>query len=104
MISFREPLRRRQNTRKQNTSEINRVKITTASATGLTTNEIVQKYGFSGGQVYYALRNSSNPKISGNEAESAISQNKAKSWSHGFAETTTIGEYYLNRFRTWLPN
>lgn len=73
----REPLRPRK-TRKRNTSEIDRVKIKTAAAAGISTNEIAQKYGFSHDQVYYALRNSSKPKISGNGAKPAISQDKAK--------------------------
>ena len=60
-----------------NTSEIDRVKIKTAAGAGLSTKEIVQKYGFTRHQIYYALKNSSKPKISGNGGKPAIPQDKA---------------------------
>lgn len=69
---------RRKNSRKRNTSEIDRVQIKTAADCGLSTIEIIQKFGFTRNQIYYALRNSSKPKTCGNGRKPAISEEKAK--------------------------
>ncbi|TQS35465.1 hypothetical protein Golomagni_04114 [Golovinomyces magnicellulatus] len=60
-----------------NTSEIDRVKIKTAASAGLSTHEIVRKYGYTRNQIYYALRNSTKPKTSRNGGKPAIPQDKA---------------------------
>ena len=61
----------------RNTSEIDRVKIKTAKDAGLSTQEIVRKYGFTPSQIYYALRNPTKAKTNGNGGRPAIPQDKA---------------------------
>ena len=62
----------------RNTNEINRNTIKTAARAGLSPKEIAHRYGFTFNQVYYALRNSTKPRICENGAKPAIPQDKAR--------------------------
>ena len=61
----------------RNTTGIDRVKNKTSSVAGLSVNEFVRRYGFTRRQIYYALRNPTKPKTSGNVGKPAIPHDKA---------------------------